>query len=131
LNSAPAPEISPLSNEPTPKPDDIRIKYHLHSGRSPEIFHFEDYGRSPSAPEKTKPLNSAPWEPFCSRIDFEFAELALHAALNKEQTDTLIRLVHKVQEQRDSFTLASHAELNEIWKKASVASIPVGIITCS
>ena len=69
-----------------------------------------------------------PWKPFRSHVDFEFAEFALDAALNKKQTDRLIKLVHRVRQQEDNFTLASHAELSDIWREASIASIPVDIL---
>ncbi|KAG1771113.1 hypothetical protein EV702DRAFT_1181527 [Suillus placidus] len=34
-----------------------------------------------------------PWHPFCSRGDFEFAEITLNAALNKSQIDGLLALI--------------------------------------
>jgi hypothetical protein len=118
-----------LPGEPIPQPDDIKIEYHPNSNRPTEIHHFAEYGRTKTPLDRQDScLDREPWRPFRSRIDFDFAEFALGAALNREQTDTLIRLVHHVQQKQDTFTLASHAELTKTWKEASIASIPVGIL---
>jgi hypothetical protein len=128
-NADPVPNLVPLSpDEPIPQPDDIKIEYHPNSNCPTEIYHFAEYGKTATPPSQNPPPEREPWKPFRSRLDFEFAEFSLDAALNKEQTNTLIRLVRKALQQPDDFTLASHGELNNMWQEASIASIPVGIL---
>lgn len=123
------PNLVPLSpNEPIPQPNNIKIEYHPNSNCPTEIYHFAEYGKTVTPPSQNLPLEHEPWKPFHSCLNFEFAEFSLDAALNKEQTDTLIRLVRKALQQPDDFTLASHGELNKMWQEASIASIPVGIL---
>ncbi|KAG2133599.1 uncharacterized protein EDB93DRAFT_1093239, partial [Suillus bovinus] len=38
-------------------------------------------------------VDEEPWRPFCSHSDFEFAEIALNAALNKSQINALLALI--------------------------------------
>jgi hypothetical protein len=123
VESESSPNIIPLHpDEPVPDPDDIKIEYHPSSGLSAQVFHFDDYKSGDPSTAQVSPLaNNEPWKPFRSRLDFEFAEVALQAALNKEQTDTLIRLMHSVHQGHDLFTLSSHGELTEIWGEASKA----------
>jgi hypothetical protein len=114
-----------------PDPDDIKIQYHPSSGLPAQVFHFDDYkSGDPPTVGASHLADNEPWKPFHSRLDFEFAEVALQAALSKEQTNTLIRLMHSAQQNHESFTLSSHGELTEIWKEASKAHsvTSVGII---
>jgi hypothetical protein len=98
--------------------DDIKTEYHPSSGRATEIHHFEDY-RLYTDHEQSVPPTAEPWKPFQTRLDFEVAELALQAALTKEQIDTLLSLMHKCADGSDILTLTSSQELNETWNQAS------------
>ena len=121
LSSLPT-EVPVSEDEPKPHADDIKVEYHPRSNRHTEVFAFEDYHHNqPSAESESAPCDREPWRPFRSRTDFEFAELILEATLNKEQTDMLLKLVCNVQQQPDSFTLTTHAELMEMWEQASKA----------
>ena len=118
-----------------PDPDDIKIQYHPSSGLSAQVFYFDDYKSGDPPTVGVSHLgDNEPWKPFCSRLDFEFAEVALQAALNKEQTNTLIRLMHSAQQSHDSFTLSSYKELTGIWKEASkahsVTAVGINLYKC-
>ncbi|EGO19929.1 hypothetical protein SERLADRAFT_373989 [Serpula lacrymans var. lacrymans S7.9] len=76
-------------------------------------------------------INSKPWSPFRSRTDFEFAEIALEAALNKDQITRLINLIQWCGKKPDSFTLKSHTELCEAWKAAAHDLTPFSKVTIS
>ncbi|KAG2351833.1 hypothetical protein BDR07DRAFT_1240344, partial [Suillus spraguei] len=57
--------------------------------------------------------------PFWMRLDFEVAEIALEAAMTKEQTNQLLDLVHQSASGADKFTLQSHDEVHSLWEMAS------------
>jgi hypothetical protein len=69
--------------------------------------------------------DDAPWKPFDSCADFEFAEIALEAALNKKQVDNLVKIIRRCVEGGDSFNLKNHKDLVSLWKDASVLVSPV------
>lgn len=60
-----------------------------------------------------------------SRADFEFAEIALEAALTKDQIDSMIKLIGCLTRGQDSFTLTSHRDLRNAWDAASELVTPV------
>ena len=98
--------------------DDIRTEYHPHSALRTKVEHFEDYKRHQRG-QPSVPCDKEPWSPFRSRIDFEFAEIALKAALNKDLANSLIKLVHRSIAEQGTFTLESHADMQDMWDKAS------------
>src|ERR1700722_3856232 len=69
--------------------DDIRTEYHPKSGRRNKTERFHKYKRSVAPENVSPPQNKEPWRPFISREDFEFAEVVLDAALNKDKVNTL------------------------------------------
>lgn len=112
-----------------PQKDDIRIEYHEKSGRAAKMSRFEDY--CVREPVKVQPLpyslasDSKPWSPFKSLADFEFAEVALEAALNKTQIEKLIKITKRCINGDDVFNLVSHKEVCETWNDASAMVSPV------
>jgi hypothetical protein len=110
-----------------PQHGDIKTDYHPGSGQPTMTESFNEYRhRCWQNSQKCSHLhNDEPWLPFRTRADFEFAELALDAALNKEQTDTLIKLFHRCINGQSSFTLENHAELSTIWEQAADKLTPV------
>ncbi|KAI5985055.1 hypothetical protein EDD15DRAFT_2390223 [Pisolithus albus] len=62
---------------------------------------------------------TVPWYPFQSRLDFEFAELVLEAALNKEQVNRFLKLMKSVRSTSEAFTLNEYNDLQNTWKAAS------------
>ena len=90
-----------------------------------EIKHFEDY-RSHVDPEVRKTEDN-PWSPFRCRVDFEFAEVAFKAALNADQSETLIRIINDVASGRANFTLKNHKDLTDTWTQASALLTPASV----
>lgn len=101
-----------------PELDDILTEYHPITHAPFHCQHFHEYGQT-EAEQPLPPHSEQPWQPFRSRIDFEFAAFALEASLNKKQTDTLISLVQRAVKGEEEFTLSNHAEMQNIWKNAS------------
>ncbi|KAL4248361.1 hypothetical protein ABKN59_009698 [Abortiporus biennis] len=62
--------------------------------------------------------NETPWCPFQTKLDFEFAEIALLSALNKNQMDRFLRLMHHCA-LGEEFTLRSDREIREKWRIAA------------
>jgi hypothetical protein len=124
LPSSPEPKVA----EPGLQYDDIRTEFHPASGKDPVIEHFKDYGRAKDFAYNDPP-NPKPWAPFESRLDFEIAELILLAALNREQTKTLISLFNRVADGREEFSLRSHDDIKKKWEKASNICTKVSHIT--
>ncbi|KAG1840639.1 hypothetical protein F4604DRAFT_1598758 [Suillus subluteus] len=111
-------EPDPGPNEPNPELDDIKVEYHPHSQISSTVHHFSEFTRSRMT-EHTVPRNNTPWEPFRTRLDFEIAEIALEAAMTKDQTNRLLDLVHRSASGNDKFTLQNHDEVRSLWDLAS------------
>jgi hypothetical protein len=108
--------------------DDIKTEYHPSSGRPVLVQHFGEYGPEVSDLESPVP-DAEPWKPFQTRLDFEFAELTLKAALNEKQTNELINWIQRYAKDPESFTISSHANLCHVWENASARATPVGF-TC-
>jgi hypothetical protein len=105
--------------------DDIRTEFHPHSNRPSTTERFENY--NPRARNvNPSSCSDEPWRPFRSRADFEFAEIALHAALNKNLTNALIRLIHRCVDKGGSFTLKNHSDMQDMWDKTSAKLTTVG-----
>ena len=98
--------------------DDIKTEYHPHSSCATCIDHFNEYGFPSAEPPRPKPLDEL-WHPFCSHVDFEFAEIALKSHLNKKAVNTLISILHACSFGAAKFTLNSHDEMREILQGAS------------
>ncbi|KAG6806401.1 hypothetical protein H0H92_011465, partial [Tricholoma furcatifolium] len=99
-------------------PAAIKIEFHPQAQRATKIGTFETL-----YPPKPKPTpDFHPWEPFRSRLDFEVAELALEAALNKSQLDRLIKLFHCAMSnvEDNPFTLKNADGVKKMWQSASV-----------
>ncbi|KAI9464204.1 hypothetical protein HD554DRAFT_2026564 [Boletus coccyginus] len=111
--------------------DDIRVEYHPHSGRAPKISPFGEFTREhlhvPLAPEDDR----EPWHPFRTLMDFEVSELALEAALNKDQTTRLIKLLQRVYDKHERCTLRNYDELRNTWDAAGSRLTPFQDTTVS
>ncbi|KAG1730131.1 uncharacterized protein EDB91DRAFT_1239146 [Suillus paluster] len=108
-------DVGQTDSDSSPVPqhdvDDIKVEYHPSSGRPTQVYHFEDYGHGASAPTAVPKADPEPWKPFCTRINFEVAELAHEAALSYEQLDQLIELVHRSR--FELFTLWNHKDFTK------------------
>ncbi|KAG2046447.1 hypothetical protein BDR06DRAFT_899222, partial [Suillus hirtellus] len=69
-----------------PQLDDIKIKYHSHS-KIPLTVHLFLEFTCHCPTEDTVPCSASQWEPFHTRLDFEVTEIALAAAMMKNQTN--------------------------------------------
>ncbi|KAG1731406.1 hypothetical protein EDB19DRAFT_2008263 [Suillus lakei] len=113
-------ELGGLSNDhvlpPAIQQDDIRTEYHPHSGIPTKTDHFADFRCHTAAPSLVSE-NTTPWEPFSSRIDFDFAELILKANLTKLQTNELIGLIRRAVLER--FSVTDYDGICKLWDAAS------------
>ncbi|KAI6100965.1 hypothetical protein EV401DRAFT_2061435 [Pisolithus croceorrhizus] len=99
--------------------DDICVEYHPNASIPPQEIPFAEFARG-HRPRAYKPdVSTDPWYPFRSRLDFEFAELALEAALNKEQVNRLLRLMKSIRSAGEVFTLNEYNDLQSTWRAAS------------
>ncbi|KAG1901334.1 uncharacterized protein F5891DRAFT_1128092 [Suillus fuscotomentosus] len=115
---------------PAPQLDDIKIEYHPHSKIPSTVHPFSDFScHHPT--EDTMPRHASPWEPFCTRLDFEVAEIALAAAMTKDQTNRLFELMRRAASAKEDFTLQSHDEVCTLWKMASERFTPFETSTIS
>jgi hypothetical protein len=126
-HSAQATTRDPAEN---PQENDIRKDFHGKSGRPSEFSTFEDYyektyNQSNSHVPTTPETSDTPWKPFGSYSEFEFAEVALEAALNKRQIDKLIKIIQRCVKKDDDFGLESHNDLTSAWKDAAAMVSPV------
>ncbi|KAG1888363.1 hypothetical protein F4604DRAFT_1877444 [Suillus subluteus] len=98
--------------------DDIQVEHHPHSQLPSTIHRFAEFSRSCPTEEHT-PCNNSPWEPFRTWLDFEIAEIALEAAMTKDQTNRLLNLIHWSTSGNDSFMLHNHDEVRSLWDLTS------------
>jgi len=103
--------------------DNIRTEFHPNSGRGVKVETFEDYREHTLKPSSVPEITD-PWRPFQSRTDFEFAQLALDAALTKTHVDKLIQLVERCIKGQDSSNLTNHQDLYKTWDAASTMLTP-------
>ncbi|KAG1837830.1 hypothetical protein F4604DRAFT_1601105 [Suillus subluteus] len=108
---------------PAPQLDDIKVEYHPHSRIPLTVHPFSEFTRHRPT-EDTVPRSASPWEPFCTRLDFEVAEIALAATMTKDQTNRLFELVRRAASAKEDFTLQSHDEVRTLWKMASERFTP-------
>ena len=107
-----------------PTIDDIRTEFHPNSGRGVKVETFEDYREHTLKPISVPEITD-PWRPFQSRTDFDFAQLALEAALTKTHIDRFIELVERCIKGQDSFNLTNHRDVYDTWDAASTMLTPV------
>ncbi|KAI6095461.1 hypothetical protein F5141DRAFT_1191310 [Pisolithus sp. B1] len=71
-------------------------------------------------PRAYKPdLSTDPWYPFQLHLNFEFVELVLEAALNKEQVNWFLKLLKSVCSTSEAFTINEYNDVQNTWKAAS------------
>jgi hypothetical protein len=119
----------PHKPQSQPSTGDIKIEYHPHSKRPPEIVSLEEYQvRRRKNKVAQRATIKRPWKPFQTRAEFEFAEVALKASLTKNQVDALIQVMKRCVDGEDKFEIHSHAHLCEIWNAGAVLHTAVGSI---
>lgn len=111
--------------------DDMRTEYHPKTGRSPVTVHFDEYGKDEKTPFDDGPPDSEPWKPFRTRLDFDVADFALEAALNKGQTTRLLDLLNRCAEHEEEVTIRSAKDLQDTWDRAAHKCVDVCAAICS
>ncbi|KAG1813073.1 hypothetical protein DFJ58DRAFT_850692, partial [Suillus subalutaceus] len=101
---------------PALQQDNIRTEYHPCSGIPMKTDHFANFCCHTAAPLLVCE-NTTPWEPFTSRIDFDFTELVLKANLTKLQTNEPISLIHRSALER--FSVIDYDGICKLWDAAS------------
>jgi len=85
---------------------------------------FNVYLRTQHEDSTIPPLTKAPWAPFQSRIDFDVADFALQARLNKNLTTILLGLIKRITKgERTSFK--GYKDVCDAWEVASHISTAV------
>ncbi|KIK41608.1 hypothetical protein CY34DRAFT_85128 [Suillus luteus UH-Slu-Lm8-n1] len=102
--------------------DTFKTEYHPKSGRATTIETFSTFGRKQD--QWLPIIDEEPWQPFSCRADFEFAELAHNAALNKDHTDELLRLIWRIAEGHAKLTFKSHRDVSSAWDRAASQMTP-------
>ena len=102
--------------------DDIKVEYHPKCGRDSVISHFQDFKRVRDDLKVTP--EEEPFRPFHSRSDFEFARVALQAALKPKQINTLVKIINDVAGGA-CFTVKGDSDLKTTWGIASDMLTPV------
>ncbi|KAJ7645335.1 hypothetical protein B0H17DRAFT_856550, partial [Mycena rosella] len=97
---------------------EIKHIFHPHSQQPPLFQSFPEYTAS-NMSSHVPPVNSAPWKPFRTRLDFEVAEFCKLALLNTEMTETLSTLIRHRGANIKNFTHVYHAEVGKLWDLAS------------
>ena len=97
--------------------------YHPNAKIEPTVEHFDQYGRNED-PEDPNVVDLDPTSEFGSRVEFEFAELVLEAALNRKQITRLLNIVNKIKDGAE-FRFSKHTDIESAWKRASARYTPV------
>ncbi|KAG1763350.1 hypothetical protein EV702DRAFT_982923 [Suillus placidus] len=103
--------------------DTFKTEYHPNSGRATSIETFSTFGRKQD--QRLPIVDEEPWQPFSCHADFEFAELAHNAALNKDHTDELLRLIWRIADGQAKLTFKSHRDVSSAWDRAAGQMTPV------
>ncbi|KAG1799033.1 uncharacterized protein HD556DRAFT_1231771 [Suillus plorans] len=102
--------------------DTFKTEYHPKSGRATSIETFSMFGRNQD--QQPPIVDEEPWQPFSCRADFEFAELAHNAALNKDHTDALLQLIWRIVDGHANITFKSHRDVSVAWDRAAGQMTP-------
>ncbi|KAJ7050105.1 hypothetical protein C8F01DRAFT_1237970 [Mycena amicta] len=94
---------------------EIRRIFHPHSERETIYQSHYDFRKSQFPPKRRDPTTQKPWEPFSTRLNFEFADFVQDTMLNKRQTEALISLIRACAENINSFTIRTHGDLTREW----------------
>jgi len=120
--------VAPPDTDAHPDPvDTFKTEYHPNAHREPVIEHFSVFGQVEANKMRPHVDDEAPWTPFRSRADFEFAEIVHQATLNHNQTDWLLKLVWRIVDGNTNFTLKTHADLSKAWDLATSQMTPVSV----
>jgi hypothetical protein len=100
--------------------DDIKVVYHPGAGRQTKIYPFEDFSTERTESIPAAACTRAPWHPFDSREDFEFAELVHDARMSREVVERMLQLIGKVASGEARISFRSHSDVQRAWDEASL-----------
>ncbi|KAG1897470.1 uncharacterized protein F5891DRAFT_1191931 [Suillus fuscotomentosus] len=120
-NSIPAP-ISTATATTLARLDTFKTEFHPHSGCTETVESFSVYRTRPETTRSV--IDDEPWQPFSCRADFEFAKLTHNAALSKDQTNDLLKLIWRVAGGHTKFTFKTHNDVTAAWTRASCQMTP-------
>ncbi|KAK7433751.1 hypothetical protein VKT23_020578 [Stygiomarasmius scandens] len=101
--------------------DKIKTEFHPSTNIPDKYESFDEFGKREKL-DSGIPLQQHPWEPFPTRFDYEVAEFALQAGLNKGLTDELINLIHKGSSPGIKLSINNSADMDKLWDMASFKS---------
>ncbi|KIK35236.1 hypothetical protein CY34DRAFT_17146 [Suillus luteus UH-Slu-Lm8-n1] len=107
---------------PVEQPYEFKTEFHPHSGRQTLYQRFEEFGITPET--QALPAEQEPWHPFQSHADFKFSEIALDAALNKNQIDWLLNLMARISQGQAKITLKNKFDLCKALDNAAAELTP-------
>jgi len=113
---------SAIPDEASNTPDTFKIEFHPSTGRPAVTDRFSAFTRTTSTPQLR---DEEPWHPFLSETDFEFAEVVHQAALSKEQTETLLKIIWKVSSSNAKFSFKMYTDVCAAWTNAASLLTPV------
>ncbi|KAL0059534.1 hypothetical protein AAF712_013710 [Marasmius tenuissimus] len=115
----------PNTNFKPLKPNTILIEHHPASMNPTRVMEFDSWKKMHSGHQQSS-TTTDPWKPFSSRFDFEVAEFALKANLNRELTNRLLSLLHcagrGIPYAQTSFT--SYESICKAWERAGNVVTP-------
>ncbi|KAG2123848.1 hypothetical protein DEU56DRAFT_873379 [Suillus clintonianus] len=107
--------VKPLPAISAQRPLEFKTEYHPSADCEPLHQAFNEFGIN-THPEEQLPINEEPWRPFVSHGNFEFAEIALDAALNKSQINGLLALISCISRGETQMMLKNDADLCKAWE---------------
>ncbi|KAG1901570.1 uncharacterized protein F5891DRAFT_1187429 [Suillus fuscotomentosus] len=100
----------------------FKMEYHPKSGCATSIETFSIFGHKQD--QQPSIVVEEHWQPFSCCADFEFAELAHNAALNKDHTDALLWLIWRIVDGQANITFKSHCDVSVAWDRAASQMTP-------
>ncbi|KAK1216916.1 hypothetical protein PQX77_020441 [Marasmius sp. AFHP31] len=102
----------------TPAVNDILVEHHPSIMAPNHVMSLDSYLRSQREESTPPPPMKQPWAPFQSRIDFDVANFALQARLNRNLTNALLQLVQRITK-GETVSFKSYNSICELWERAS------------
>lgn len=113
------------------KRDDIKIVYHPHSGLREEIISFEEWAeRANKVADRNiafalETIDKEPWQPFQSRVDYEFAEAMHDAQMSRPHVERMVACMKTATKDspKTEFSIGSEPHLRKVWDLARMSKL--------
>lgn len=106
-----------------PKLNDIMVEHHPSITMPTRVMSFQAYLLLRHEEAKVPPPRTKPWAPFQTRMDFDIADFALQARLNKNLTNVLLQLAARISA-GEKVSLKNHKNVCDLWEAASHIATP-------